>query len=110
MLKRLALTASIVATVALALFSTTAAAGGGGRSEEKVRGALCVAAGVEFLVENNLLVAAAKRQIDYDTIDSDSGGSEGPINTDLPPRSFLPLWKVIQLHFTNPELFDWCAA
>src|SRR5262245_46835121 len=98
MLKRLALMATVVATVALALFTTTAAAGGG-RSEEKLRGALCVAAGVEFLVENDLLVAAAKRQIDYDTIDSDSGGSEGLINADLPPRSFLSLSKVIRLHF-----------
>ena len=63
-----------------------------------------------FLVQNNLLVAAARQQVDYDTIDSDSGGSEGLINTDLPPHSFLPLLTVIKLHYTNPELFDWCNS
>ena len=62
-----------------------------------------------FLIQNDLLRAAALQQIDYDTIDSDSGGSEGLINTDLPPGSFLSLGTVIRLHFTNPELFDWCA-
>ena len=63
---------------------------------------------MNFLVKNDLLVAAARQQVDYDTIDSDSGGSEGAINTDLPSPSFLPLGTVIKLHYTNPELFDWC--
>ena len=112
MLKRIALTAAVIATLALSLVSTAFA----GRGEpsanssraDTLRGARCVVAGVRFLVENNLLVAAAKQQVDYDTIDSDSGGSEGLINTDLPTPSFLPLGTVIRLHFTNPELFDWC--
>ena len=78
------------------------------KGSDSLRGLRCVAAGVNFLVENKLLGAAARQQVDYDTIDSDSGGSEGLINTDLPTPSFLPLWTVIKLHYTNPELFDWC--
>jgi hypothetical protein len=105
MLRRIALTLAIAATVVLALVPV---AGASSRSADSVRGARCVAAGVQFLIQNNLLVAAARRQVDYDAIDSDSGGSEGLINTDLPAGSFLPLLTVIQLHFTNPELFDWC--
>ena len=106
MLKRLTLLGAIAVTAAIALVPAAT-------REQLVRArspALrCVKAGVTFLVQNNLLRAAALRQIDYDTIDSDSGGAEGLINTDLPPGSFLSLGTVIRLHFTNPELFDWCA-
>ena len=79
------------------------------QASDSLKGVRCVVAGVQFLIQNDLLIAAAKQQLDYDTIDSDSGGSEGLINTDLPTPSFLPLGTVIRLHYTNPELFDWCA-
>ena len=105
MLKKTALILTIAVAVVLMLVP---AAGASSRNSDTLRGIRCVAAGVNFLVENNLLVAAARQQVDYDTIDSDSGGSEGAINTDLPTPSFLPLWTVIKLHYTNPELFDWC--
>lgn len=105
MLRKIALTLVIAAASVLALVP---AAGASSRSSDSIRGARCVAAGVRFLIQNDLLVAAARRQVDYDTIDSDSGGSEGAINTDLPSPSYLPLGTVIRLHFTNPELFDWC--
>ncbi len=106
MLRRIALTLAIAATAAIAL--VPAAGASSPRSADSLRGARCVAAGVRFLIQNDLLAAAARRQVDYDTIDSDSGGSEGLINADLPSPSFLPLGTVIRLHFTNPELFDWC--
>ena len=105
MFKKIALTLAVAAASVLLLVP---AAGASSRSSESLSGIRCVAAGVSFLVENKLLVAAARQQVDYDTIDSDSGGSEGAINTDLPSPSFLPLWTVIRLHYTNPELFDWC--
>ena len=104
-LKKIALTLAVAAASVLLLVPT---AGASSRHPDSLRGVRCVAAGVNFLVQNNLLVAAARQQVDYDTIDSDSGGSEGLINTDLPPHSFLPLLTVIKLHYTNPELFDWC--
>jgi hypothetical protein len=106
MLKRLSLTAALVAT--LTLLVAPVAEARGGKPDKPVSGAQCVKNGVRFLIKNDLLVAAAQQEIDYDTIDSDSGGSEGLINTDLPPESFLPLGTVILLHYTNPELFDWC--
>jgi hypothetical protein len=31
------------------------------------------------------------------------------INTNLPTPAFLPPGAVVDLHFTNPELFDWCS-
>ena len=105
MLKKIALTLAIAAASVLMLVPV---AGASSKNSDSLRGIRCVAAGVNFLVENKLLVAAARQQVDYDTIDSDSGGSEGAINTDLPSPSFLPLWTVIKLHYTNPELFDWC--
>ena len=105
MLKKIALTVAIAAASVLMLVPV---AGASSKHPDSLRGIRCVAAGVNFLVENKLLVAAARQQVDYDTIDSDSGGSEGLINTDLPPHSFLPLWTVITLHYSNPELFDWC--
>jgi hypothetical protein len=105
MLKRLALLGATASTAALAFTGTA----GANNSSDALAGARCVKAGVKFLIENDLLRAAALRQIDYDTIDSDGGGDAGLINTDLPPGSFLSLGTVIRLHFTNPELFDWCA-
>ncbi len=105
MLKRISALGATAATAALML---SPGAGANNGSEARA-GARCVKAGVTFLIQNNLLRAAALQQIDYDTIDSDSGGSEGAINTDLPPNSFLSLGTVIRLHFTNPELFDWCS-
>ena len=107
MLKRITLTLAIAATAAIALVPTAGASSP--RSADAISGARCVQAGVRYLLENELLVAAARQQIDYDAIDSDSGGSEGAINTNLPAGSFLPLGAVIRLHFTNPELFDWCG-
>ena len=49
------------------------------------------------------------QQIDYSTLDSGTGGA-GLINADLPNPSYLSLGTVIRLHFTNPELFDWCTT
>ncbi len=106
MTKRLILIAVVALTAALSLVSVGNAEVR--RGDDSVRGLRCVVAGVTFLIDNGLFIAAVRQQVDYDTIDSDSGGSEGLINTDLPTPSFLPLRTVIQLHYTNPELFDWC--
>ncbi|MGZ8717059.1 MAG: hypothetical protein ACXWYO_08125 [Gaiellaceae bacterium] len=110
MMRKVLLTLAIAAASVLMLVP---AAGASSRASESsrsdaFRGVRCVAAGVKFLIKNDLLIPAARQQVDYDTIDSDSGGSEGAINTDLPSPSFLPLSTVIRLHYTNPELFDWC--
>ena len=107
-MKKVALTLATAAAAVVALVPAANASTGPARNAEAIKGARCVAAGVRFLIQNDLLIAAARQQVDYDTIDSDSGGSEGLINTDLPSPSFLPLGTVIRLHFTNPELFDWC--
>ena len=107
-MRKLVLTLATAAAAVAALVPTATAAPSA-QGAEAVRGARCIASGVRVLVENDLLTAAARQQIDYDTIDSDSGGSEGAINTDLPAGSYLPLGAVIRLHFTNPELFDWCS-
>ena len=104
MLKRLTVLAATGATAAL-MISPVASAN---NSSEAIAGARCVKAGVAFLVQNNLISAAARQQIDYDSIDTDAG-SPGLINADLPAGSFLSLGTVIRLHFTNPELFDWCS-
>lgn len=109
MLKTGVVLAAVTAAAAVAL-APTASAAPGGSSADAVRGARCVQAGVRFLLENKLLGAAALRQIDYDVLDSDGGGDAGLINADLPAGSFLPLGTVIRLHFTKPELFDWCAS
>jgi hypothetical protein len=106
-MRKIALILATAAAAAVAIVPTATAASSA-RGADAVNGARCIAAGVSFLIQNDLLVAAARQQIDYDTIDSDSGGSEGAINTDLPAGSYLPLGTVIRLHFTNPELFDWC--
>lgn len=107
-MRKLILTLATAAAAVAALVPTATAAPSA-KGAEAVSGARCIASGVRFLVENDLLTAAARQQIDYDAIDSDSGGSEGAINTDLPAGSYLPLGAVIRLHFTNPELFDWCS-
>jgi hypothetical protein len=109
MLKRLIPITAIVLASSLA-FALDAGAGSRDRGKDgaAVSGARCVKAGVRFLIKNDLLLAAARQQVDYDTIDSDSGGGEGLINTDLPSPAFLPLGTVVALHYTNPELFDWC--
>ena len=116
MRKRIALITAIVGTAAVALVPASHA--GGGNSTNAIEGARCVKAGVTFLVQNDLLKAAALRQIDYSDLDSDAGAApgnddtytpSGAINTDLPNGANLSLGAVIRLHFTNPELFDWCA-
>jgi hypothetical protein len=107
MFKRVGMMFVLAATLAMTLAPLAEARGGDAGKDRPVSGVQCVKNGVHFF-KNDLLVAAAKQEIDYDTIDSDSGGNEGAINTDLPPESFLPLGTVIQLHYTNPELFDWC--
>ena len=105
MLKRFALLLSVAMLAAFAVTAAPVSANGGSRrrSRRSLR-----RAGVKFLASNGLLVKAALRQVDYDTIDSDGGGDAGLINADLPTPAFLPLGEVIRLHFTNPELFDWC--
>ena len=108
LLRKLTLTLAIAATAAVALVPTAGASSL--RNSDAINGAPCVQARGRFLLDNGLLTAAARQQIDYDAIDSDSGGTEGAINTDLPAGSFLPLGTVIRLHFTNPELFDWCSS
>ncbi|MGH3022962.1 MAG: hypothetical protein ACRDNI_04830 [Gaiellaceae bacterium] len=108
MFKRVGVILALVATLALTLAPLSEAKGWRGGKDRPVSGVKCVKNGVRFLIKNDLLVAAAKQEIDYDTIDSDSGGNEGLINTNLPAESFLPLGTVILLHYTNPELFDWC--
>jgi hypothetical protein len=104
-MKRIALFLTVATMGALALSASPA---GANRGSDSVEGARCVVAGVKFLASNGLLVKAALRQVDYDTIDSDGGGDAGLINADLPTPAFLPLGEVIRLHFTSPELFDWC--
>jgi hypothetical protein len=113
MLKRLATLGFILA---VALIGTTAAVAGSkggnwgwGKQSTTLSGPKCVKAGVNFLIRNDLIEAAAKGEIDYDAIDSDTAPfTSGLINTNLPAGSFLPLGTVVGLHLTNPELFDWC--
>jgi hypothetical protein len=105
MAKRFGMLAAVAATALMVASSATAAPRTSQSTREGVR---CVIAGVTYLAQNDLLRAAAQRQIDYDAIDSDLDDGAGAINTDLPAGSYLPLGTVIRLHFTNPELFDWC--
>ncbi len=116
MRKRIALITTVVGAAALGLVPPSFA--GGGNAPNAIEGARCVKAGVTFLVQNDLLSAAAVRQIDYSDLDTDVGPTpgnddtynvSGPINTDLPNGANLSLGDVVRLHFTNPELFDWCA-
>ena len=112
MLKRIAVL-GVILTVALAS-TAVAVAGSNGWGWNKgqqrtLSGEKCVQAGVDFLIKNDLIAAAAKGEVDYDAIDSDTAPfTSGLINTNLPAGSFLPLGTVIGLHLTNPELFDWC--
>ena len=112
-MKRVALLAAIVAAAALAVVPTA-----GAGSSDPARGLRCVKAGVTTLVQLGLLRDALLRRVDYSDYDTDTGafpddvtsGPEGgPINTDLPNGSNLSLFQVVSLHYTNPELFDWCA-
>jgi hypothetical protein len=114
--KRIAHLGVVLGAAALAL--VPAALAGGGNSSNAIDGARCVKAGVSFLVENDLLAAAALRQIDYSDLDTDGGpapgnddtySTSGAINADLPNGANLSLGQVIRLHFDSPELFDWCA-
>jgi hypothetical protein len=116
MRQRIALVAAVVCTTALGV--APAAMAQGGSSSSAIEGVRCVRAGVSFLVQNDLLRAAALRQIDYSDLDTDAGpapgnddtySTSGAINADLPNGSNLSLGDVIRLHYTNPELFDWCA-
>ena len=72
-------------------------------------GAACVRNGVKFLATNGLLIKALQQKVDYSTIDSSPGTTDGLINTTFPGPTFLPLSEVIKLHYTSPELFDWCG-
>jgi hypothetical protein len=62
-------------------------------------GAACVQAGIGFLKENNLLQAAAQKQIDYGAV----------LPGVVPEGTFLSLGQVVKLHTTNPEIFPWCS-
>jgi hypothetical protein len=107
MLKKLMLLGAIAAS---ALAVTTTAFAGGGNSQNARDAAACVQAGIGTLVSLGLIDEAARGQIDYDTLDSDTSPyTSGAINANLPARSYLPLRDVVALHRTNPELFDWCA-
>lgn len=93
MLKKIAIaTAAAALTVGLAAAPATAA--------PKNAGAACAQAGIAFLKDNGLFAAAAKKQIDYSTVDA--------IRADLPAGSNLSLGQVVALHTSNPELFPWC--
>ena len=111
MFKRFAILGVILA-VALSVTAVAVAGNGWGWGKEKQRvlsGPKCVQAGVKFLIKNDLLIAAAEGKVDYDTIDSDTAPfTSGLINADLPTPAFLPLGDVIKLHYTSPQLFDWC--
>jgi hypothetical protein len=110
MLKRFA-ALGVILVVALASTAVAVAGsnGWGWGKQGTLSGEKCVQAGVNFLIKNDLIEAAAKGEIDYDAIDSDTPPyTSGLINTDLPAGSYLPLGAVVELHLSNPELFDWC--
>ena len=104
MVKR-TLTAGLVTAAGAALVLTGLAAPAS--AAPKNAGAACVQDGLGFLKDNDLLKAAAKKQIDYSTI---ADPVAGPIFAELPEGSFLSLGQVVKLHTTNPELFAWCSA
>lgn len=90
-------------TVGLGMTAGTASAAGNEKGS-------CVQAGLGTLKDLGLLQAAAQKQIDYDTIDTDEGADEpGGILIDLDPETFLSLGQVVKLHTTNPEYFAWCS-
>lgn len=90
------LSALVIANGFVAFAARPADAGAGGQ---------CARAGVNFLIANDLIVAAAQGAIDYSTV---ADAEDGPIFADLPKDSFLSLGTVVKLHTTNPELFEWC--
>ena len=110
MLKRIA-ALGVILVVGLASTAVAVAGsnGWGWGKQRTLSGEKCVKAGVGFLIENDLIGPAARGEVDYDAIDSDTAPfTSGLVNTDLPAGSFLPLGTVVSLHLTNPELFDWC--
>ena len=111
MLKRLAILGTILAVALAGTAVAVAGSQGGGKwgGKQTLSGEKCVKAGVNFLIKNDLILAASRGEIDYDAIDSDTAPfTSGAINTNLPAGSFLPLGAVVELHLTSPELFDWC--
>jgi len=79
MRKRIALVTAVAAVAALGLVPVSTA--GGGNSSNAIEGARCVQAGVAFLVQNDLLRAAALRQIDYSDLDTDAEPAPGNDDT-----------------------------
>ena len=73
-------------------------------------GAACVQDGIGFLKANNLLRAAAKKQIDYSTLGPGTESEPGPglIRVQLEEGSFLSLGQFVKLHVTSPQIFTWC--
>jgi hypothetical protein len=103
--------AGIVMTVPLSLAVAAPAAAAPKNAGPKNAGAACAQAGISFLRDNNLLQAAASRQIDYSLLGPDAEGSpfQGLIVPQLDEGSFLPLGQVVKLHIQRPELFpNWC--
>ncbi len=69
----------------------------------------CVQAGIGTLKSLNLLQAAAKKQIDYSTLDpTGSSPLAGVITVELPSPYYPSLGQVVKLHTTNPGYFTWC--
>ncbi len=74
----------------------------------------CVQQGIGTLKSLGLLQAAAQKKVNYALIDSNGPGipalglPNGLINADLGDEAFLSLGKVVSLHTSSPELFDWC--
>jgi hypothetical protein len=107
MFKKLMLVGAVAAS---ALAVTSSALAGGGNSQNAREAATCVQAGIGTLVSLGLIDEAARGQIDYDSLDSDSAPfTSGLINADLPAGSYIPLKDVVALHRSSPQLFDWCA-
>ena len=104
MLKRLTGLAA-VALSALALAATASAQ----RPADPGQGGRCIAAGVGTLVSLGLIDEAAKGELDYAPLGSQSGGA-GLIRVEFAGPAFLSLSTVIGLHRTNPELFAWCDS
>ncbi|HUF01872.1 MAG TPA: hypothetical protein VMN35_05560 [Gaiellaceae bacterium] len=104
MFKRIA----VLATVALAAMALTATASAQ-RPADPGKGGRCIAAGVGTLVSLGLIDEAAKGQVDYAPLGSQSGGA-GLIRVEFDGPAYLPLSTVIGLHRTNPELFAWCDS
>lgn len=104
MLKKFAIGAGVVALTA---GFAVAPASAKSMNMPNNEGAACVQAGIGFLKSNDLLQAAAQKQIDYSTL---ADPVEGPIFATLPEGSNLSLGQVVKLHKNSPELFAWCAV